>query len=583
MGRTQTTLVGLFAAVVAATLLVAGVAWAQEESSQPNVTEGSGASKFARDGSGGIWTPSERDSEMLRPDDQAEDQLPQERRVDEDPEGNPYVAGELNVVYKQAAGTQALAEVRNEFGAQVVTNLPEIDSQTLSFPEVKSLSHEESRERTLEETKGELESDPTVEAVGYNYIGEMQATPNDPLLGGQWGLSRIDAFQAWDTTVGNNALISIIDSGIALNHPDVVGKAVAGFDYLRNDPSPDDETGHGTHVAGIAAAFTNNGVGVAGTSPNSPIIVQKVCTSGATGCPFNITNTAIREAADYVNPTYGRVKVINLSLGGFGYDPQQEAAVDYARSKGVVVVAAAGNEATDQPFYPAAFENSIAVSGVDMNNGDSDFSNYGTWVDVAAPGGEGPPPSAGGGCGTDADDILSTYTNASGYAGLCGTSMASPFVAGVAGLLASQGRTASEVRDRLETTATDLGVTGKDQLFGFGMVNAQAAVSGGEGSCANNNVPAISKLKPGPGAKIRDTSPTIKAIVTDRQHVLSESNITLSLDGKIKSSFFYSGGTGRLLHHAKQLKPGKRHSATIVATDPCGGWSAKTWKFTIRK
>jgi thermitase len=582
MNRTQTTLVGLFAAMVAAMLMVAGVTEAQEEHGRPNVTEEGGSSRFAKDSSSGSWTPSEHDSEMLRPEDRAEDQVPQERRVDEDPEGNPYVAGELNVVYKQTAGTQAVEEVKVEFDAQVVTNLPEIDSQTLSFPEVKSLSDEEARERTLEAAKEKLESDPTVEAVGYNYVGEMQATPNDPMLGGQWGLSRINAFQAWDTTVGNNALISIIDSGIALNHPDVAGKAVAGYDYLRDDTSPDDETGHGTHVAGIAAAFTNNGVGVAGTSPNSPIIVQKVCTSGATGCPFNITNTAILEAADYVDPTHGRVKVINLSLGGFGYDPQQEAAVDYARSKGVVVVAAAGNAASNQPFYPGAFESSIAVSGVDLNNGDSDFSNYGTWVDVAAPGGEGPPPSAGGGCGTDADDILSTYTNVGGYARLCGTSMASPFVAGVAGLLASQGRTASEIRNRLEATATDLGATGKDQLFGFGMVNAQAAVAGG-GSCANNSVPAISDLRPRPGARIRDTSPNIKATVTDRQHVLSKSNLRLYVDGRVQSTFFYSGSTGILLHHARHLKPGKRHSVKIIATDPCGGSSSRTWTFTVRR
>jgi thermitase len=581
MDRTQTTLVGLFAAMVAAMLMVAGVSEAQEEHGRPDVTEESGSPKFAKDRSSGSWTPSEHDSEMLRPDGNAADQVPQERRVDEDPEGNPYVAGELNVVYKQTVGTQAVEEVKDEFDARVVTTLPEIDSQTLSFPEVKSLSDEDARERTLEAAKERLESDPTVEAVGYNYIGEMQATPNDPLLGGQWGLSRINALQAWDTTVGDNALISIIDSGIALDHPDVVGKVVAGYDYLRDDASPDDETGHGTHVAGIAAAFTNNGVGVAGTSPNSPIIVQKVCTSGVTGCPFNVTNTAIREAADYVDPTYGRVRVINLSLGGFGYDPQQEAAVDYARSKGVVVVAAAGNAASNQPFYPGAFESSIAVSGVDMNNGDSDFSNYGTWVDVAAPGGEGPPPSAGGGCGTDADDILSTYTNAGGYARLCGTSMASPFVAGVAGLLASQGRTASEIRNRLETTATDLGVTGKDQLFGFGMVNAQAAVGGG--SCANNTVPVISDLSPAPGARIRDRSPDIKATVTDRQHVLSKSNIRLYVDGRAQSNFFYSGSTGRLLHHANPLEPGKRHSAKIIATDPCGGSSSRSWRFTVRR
>src|SRR5687767_13162993 len=146
MNRTQTTLVGLFAAMVAAMLMVAGVTEAQEEHGRPNVTEEGGSSRFAKDSSSGSWTPSEHDSEMLRPDDRAEDQVPQERRVDEDPEGKPYVAGELNVVYKQTAGTQAVEEVKEEFDAQVVTNLPEIDSQTLSFPEVKSLSDEEARE-----------------------------------------------------------------------------------------------------------------------------------------------------------------------------------------------------------------------------------------------------------------------------------------------------------------------------------------------------------------------------------------------------------------------------------------------------
>jgi thermitase len=591
----------LLAAVVAAVLLLVLTPEARgvpaEERQEPNAGDERAVLKFAQDSSGGKWAPVERGAEALAPDDPVEDPVPLERRRDEDPEGNPYVAGELNVVYEPRATTQAVEAASQEFDARVKTNLPEIDSQTLSFPEVKSQESGGAREDALEQIRQELENDPAVEAVSYNYVSEMQGTPNDQFFGSQWGLSRINAPQAWDITQGNGALISIIDSGIDLNHPDVVGKAVAGFDYLRNDPQPEDESGHGTHVAGIAAAFTNNGIGVAGTSPNSPIIVQKVC-NDALGCPNNITNLAINEAADYVNPTYGKVKAINLSLGGCGNDPQQEAAINRAVSKGVVVVVSAGNKGEDRcrdanniPFgpvnpvqFPAAYPNSLTVGAVNIQNAKSDFSSFGYYVKVAAPGG-----TLSNGCATD-DDIASTYPRylvASGYEYSCGTSMAAPFVTGVAGLLASQGLNSVQIRNRIISTATDLGPAGRDDFFGAGLVNARAAVAPTStpppvgGTCAGNTYPFINKLSPRPGQKVGDRTPRIRATVVDRQQVLSKRNVQLYLDGRRIQKFFYNGSQARLFYQVKKpMRPGW-HRAKIVATDRCGFRLTKWWRFKV--
>ena len=395
--------------------------------------------------------------------DRSSAQAPPERRVDEDAEGNPYVAGELIVTYKEQASDADETAANREAEARVKDDIPKIDAAVLTVPEVKSEPNEAARERDLELKKRALEADPSVEAVDYNYLAKKLATANDPLFGQQWGLQRIQAPAAWDRARGAGAAIAIVDGGAQPTHPDLNGAFVDEWDYYNNDATADDEDGHGTHVAGIAAAYTNDATGIAGTAPDAPLFNYDVC--GATSCPDSAIATAVMDAADM------GADVINMSLGGPGNPAALENAVNYAWNKGVVVVAAAGNEATSTPSYPAAYPNVIAVSGVDYYNGDSDFSNFGSWVDVAAPGGESGAP--------DSQKILSsvpTYIDPSGYDAWNGTSMASPFVAGVAALLDSQGLTAAQTRQRIEGTATDLGATGKDSLFGYGLVNARAAV-----------------------------------------------------------------------------------------------------------
>jgi thermitase len=409
-------------------------------------------------------------------------------RIARDPDGNPYVAGELIVTYKKrSTGSAAVAATAAD--AQVEEDFPEIDAAVVSVPEATNEISRVASEGNLERAKRALEGNPNVEAVDYNYVGQLQAVTNDPLVGQQWGLSRIKAPRAWGTATGVDTVIAVLDSGAQMNHPDLNGAYLDQWDYFHNDAVAEDDMGHGTHVSGVAAAFTNNGRSIAGTAPDAFLFNYKVCTQQQ-GCPLSAQIPAITDAADM------GADVINMSLAGYGRSDAQARAVNYAWNTGTVVVAAAGNDATNQPAYPAAYTNAIAVSGTDYQNGDSDFSNYATWIDVAAPAGE-----LRGPLSASRYQILSTYPtyfNSSGYVSLSGTSFAAPMVSGVAALLASQNRSAVQIRQRILSTATDIGPLGRDNLFGTGLVNANAAV----GNSISSTSPADADLAPTtPGKK----------------------------------------------------------------------------------
>ena len=414
---------------------------------------------------------------MARLTQDSNEALPPEHRVDKDPKGNSYVAGELNVAYKQGVSDAAKRETLQKVKAQKNSEIPQINSQTLSFPEVKNERAQEARQWALERKKQTLEQDPNVEAVSYNYVVKTLATPNDPSFFQQWGLSQIQAPQAWDTKMGNNTIVAVIDTGVQNDHPDInnnggISKVLQEWDYFEDDAVAQDIAGHGTHVAGIAGAYTNNATGIASTSPGAWILDLRVLDDDN---PDNGQGTSADVAAAIVHARDLGAHVINLSLGSYGYDATEERAVDYAWSNGngSVVVAAAGNENTDTPSYPAAFSNAIAVTATNsldqravFNPFTGEASNYGAWVDVAAPG----------------DGIISTVpTNR--YQSMSGTSMAAPFVSGVADLLASGDSwtaprlSAAEIRQRIESTACDLGSAGRDDQFGWGRVNAYSAVN----------------------------------------------------------------------------------------------------------
>ncbi len=244
-----------------------------------------------------------------------------------------------------------------------------------------------------------------------------------------------------------------MDNGIATWHTDLRGKVVAQYDFAHNDRVAEDQTGHGTHVAGIASAVTGNGQGIAGACPNCTLIAAKFM--DATGSGYTSDEVeAIIWAANV------GAKVINMSFGGYGWAASEYNAVNYAYNRGAVLVASAGNSGSSALHYPSAHSNVMAVSATDSYDRRISWSNYGSWVDVAAPG----------------RYILSTVPYGAGYEAWSGTSMSSPEVAGLAGLLAAQGRTNAQIRNRILYTARDLGPAGRDIYYGMGRIDAARAV-----------------------------------------------------------------------------------------------------------
>ncbi len=284
--------------------------------------------------------------------------------------------------------------------------------------------------------------------------GYVHATliPNDPFWANQWGPPKVEAPKAWDVATGSAGVtIAIIDTGISLAHPDLAANIVAGYDFVNLDNVPDDDNQHGTHCAGIAAGIKNNAVGIAGLASGCKLMPVKVLNAGGSGSWADVA-----AGIDYASAN--GAKVLSLSLGGTGGTQALEDAVNLAWSRGCVTVCAAGNNGSSGQFFPAYYTNAIAVASTDPGDTKSSFSNYGTWVDVAAPG----------------SNIYSTLPGNS-YGNLSGTSMACPLVAGLAGLLYSQEApffSNARVRARIEGSCDFVG-----NFVIKGRINARRALS----------------------------------------------------------------------------------------------------------
>jgi len=289
--------------------------------------------------------------------------------------------------------------------------------------------------------------------------------PNDPFFAFQWALKQasdvdIDATDAWDTYAGgSNITIAVIDSGVDLDHPDLQASIVPGYDFVNDDNMPDDDNSHGTHVAGIAAAVGNNGIGIAGVSWRASIMPLKILNAGGVGNTFDMAD-AVHYAVD------NGAQVINLSVGAQGTKwpcnwPEVDDAFNYAVNNGVLLVVAAGNGGQSNINCPGAYDQTMAVGSTTSADQRSSFSNYGPRLDIAAPG----------------SFIYSTFPGGYGYNS--GTSMATPHVAGLAALLWSlaPSLTDDQIRDLIQNTADDLGSTGWDQFFGYGRINAGRAMA----------------------------------------------------------------------------------------------------------
>lgn len=368
--------------------------------------------------------------------------------VDRSPSGAPYVAGELIVIYEEEAPDHAVETLEE---AEVEEDLTALDARLLEFPEVKDDPSRSSREEDLERIKEDLAQAPAVESVEYNYIGRLAYTPNDPQFRRQWGLKKPGFREAWNSTRGTGARVAVVDTGAAVGHPDLRRKVAGARDFVNDDGTVHDLGGHGTHVAGIIAARTGNQRGIAGGCPKCKLLVAKVFDGQNTGTVARFAE-GIRWSADH------GAEVINLSFVHPAPSTIEERAIWYARKRGAVVVAAAGNGDTNDPAYPAASPGVLAVAATNRYDRRAVFSNYGRWVDVAAPGVE----------------ILSTIPR--GYASWHGTSMATPHVSALAALLASQGESQTRVKELITKTAIDLGPRGRDPYYGAGRISASRAV-----------------------------------------------------------------------------------------------------------
>lgn len=315
--------------------------------------------------------------------------------------------------------------------------------------------------------------------------GEEEPPPPPPPQEMDWGVNRIDADLAWATSTGWGVKVAILDTGIDIDHPDLsVAGGVNVLGPFRKTAPKDynDDNGHGTHVAGIVAALDNT-VGVVGVAPNAQLYAVKAFNRQAIGFVSDIV-----DGIDWcLNNPYGRMDVINMSFGESGDNASLHQAIETAYQAGIVMVAAAGNDGDDFIYYPARYSQTIAVSAtcsalepgtkykcdssvciMDGEDGLASFSSYATDVAqaqaihlIAAPG----------------QNIMSTWNDGNYYAGN-GTSMATPHIVGTAALLIASGVTGtSQVMAILENTAEDLGATGTDSYFGYGLVDAEKAVN----------------------------------------------------------------------------------------------------------
>lgn len=371
----------------------------------------------------------------------------------------------LMVQPRPGASPAALERAHARAGGRVFRDLPQIGWQVV---EVDARRLFEVREAYLQE--------PAILRADFDRAKRLAHVPNDPYWP-MWHMQKITADQAWDTHKGSPSVrVAVMDTGLTTTHPDLAANIwinpgetaangidddlngyiddVNGFDFAYNDGNPDDQFGHGTSCAGLIAARQDNNLGVTGVAPLSQLVGVKAALDS--GYFYDSANVpALIYVADM------GFQVVSMSFYSDGVTPAERTAIDYCWNNGVLPVAAAGNDNQVLPYYPGAYENVLSVAATTQSDGRAGFSNYGTWVDVAAPGVN-----------------LSTVSGSNGYTtGFAGTSGACPHVAGLAALLFSvPGATNASVRTAIEDTAVAVSQAPNGEYTDYGRVDSFAAL-----------------------------------------------------------------------------------------------------------
>jgi thermitase len=360
---------------------------------------------------------------------------------------------------------QAVQTVFAAHGASQVDSIPQIDVRVLQVPATN-------RDRVL----AALKHNPNIEFAELNALAAPTATTNDPYVVNnyEWHLLKLQAFQAWDISVGTNAVVAICDSGVDPTQPDLVGKLLPGYNFYANNTDTSDQFGHGTGVAGAAAAQGNNGIGVAGVAWNALILPLKISAPDGSATYSAIAN-ALTYAVDH------GARVINISYGGSSSTSTLDSAVNYVWTHNGVIFASAGNAGTSAPQYPAACKNVVAVSATGYDDDFQTWSSYGSDVSLCAPG-----------------IGIWTTKNDGTYNAVSGTSFSSPVAAGCGALLLGYNPqlTNAAVVQLLENNSDDLGAAGYDIYFGYGRVNAYRALLAAGAPSVDTTPPVTSIASP---------------------------------------------------------------------------------------
>jgi subtilisin family serine protease len=355
---------------------------------------------------------------------------------------------ELLVRFRPDVESSQIDALNGLYSAKIIARIPQINICQLKLPMGSDLSAIEKayRESSL------------VEKIEPNILLRLpEVIPNDEAFADQWGLEKMMVPEAWNITTGSSSVIvAILDTGIDANHPDLADRIVAGYDIVNGKAGiPEDDHGHGTQMAGIIAAKGENGTGISGINWNCRVLAVKVIDSNGVGSAADVAQGLIY-AAEHGAQT------VNMSFGGYGNSDILNEAIQYVHQRNVVLVAAAGNEDTDSPVYPAAYPNVLAVTATGPGDQKWSGANFGNYLDLAAPG----------------VGILTTASNG-GYSYGTGTSHAAAMVSGVAALLKAKNPRYSntQIETQLQASADDLGAKGRDSIFGAGRVNAFRALS----------------------------------------------------------------------------------------------------------